>query len=56
MGIVGAHEKKKFPFSGKIVVKIGELIPYSENVEEMVEKWIKSIEDLTGFKYEPAVC
>ena len=55
VGIVGAHEKKKLPFSGKIVVKIGELIPYSENVDEMVEKWIQTIEELTGFKYIPAV-
>lgn len=52
VGIIGAHEKKKLPFSGKIVVKIGELIPYSDNVDEMVEKWIEAIQELTGFKYE----
>ena len=56
VGIIGAHEKRKLPFSGKIVVKIGELIPYSENVEEMVEKWAKAVEELTGFKYLPASC
>ena len=56
IGIVGANEKKKLPFSGKIVVKIGKLIPYSDNVEEMVEQWARAVEDLTGFKYEPAVC
>lgn len=52
VGIIGAHEKKKLPFSGKIVVKIGKIIPYSENVEEMVEKWVEAIQELTGFKYE----
>ena len=53
VGIVGTHEAKWLPFSGKIVVKIGKLIPYSENVEEMTEKWIKDVEELTGFNYEP---
>ena len=52
VGIIGTEVAKYLPFSGKIVVRIGELIPYSENVEEMVEKWIESIQELTGFKYE----
>ena len=52
VGIIGTEVAKYLPFSGKIVVKIGEMIPYSENVEEMVEKWIESIQELTGFKYE----
>lgn len=52
VGIIGTEVAKYLPFSGKIVVKIGEMIPYSENVEEMVEKWIESIQQLTGFKYE----
>lgn len=52
IGITGTQEAKYIPFSGKITVKIGELIPYSENVEEMVEKWIQEIQRLTGFKYE----
>lgn len=53
VGIVGSQEAKRIPCSGKIIVKIGELIPYSDNVEEMVEKWISAIEQLTGFKCEP---
>lgn len=52
VGIIGTEVAKYLPFSGKIIVKIGEMIPYSENVEEMVEKWIESIQQLTGFKYE----
>jgi len=51
IGFIGTHEARYMPFSGKIVIKIGELIPYSDNVEEMVEKWIESIQELTGFKY-----
>ena len=51
VGLVGTHEAKCIPFSGKIIIKIGEIIPYSDNVDEMVNKWIESIQELTGFKY-----
>lgn len=50
VGIVGSHEAKYIPFSGKIVVKIGKVIPYSENVDGMVEEWTKAIQELTGFE------
>lgn len=52
VGIVGTQDAKRIPFSGKIVVKIGKLIPYSDNVEEMVNDWIESVQELTGFSYE----
>lgn len=55
VGIIGTQEAKYLPFSGKIIIKIGEIIPYSDNVEEMVEKWIESIQELTGFKYTQEV-
>ena len=55
VGIVGTEVAKYLPFSGKIIVKIGEMIPYSENVEEMVDKWIEAIQELTGFKYQAVV-
>lgn len=51
IGIVGTEKAKYLPFSGKIIIKIGEMIPYSENVEEVVEKWAQSIQELTGFRY-----
>lgn len=51
VGIIGTQEAKRLPFSGKIVVRIGELIPYSDNVDESVEKWVEAIQELTGFKY-----
>lgn len=53
VGITGTNEVKRLPFSGKIVVNIGKPIPYSDNVDEMVEKWIEAIQELTGFKYIP---
>lgn len=52
VGIVGTQEARHIPFTGKIVVKIGQLIPYSNDVDDMFQKWIESIEELTGFKYE----
>lgn len=54
IGITGTEVAKRIPFSGKIIVRIGELIPCSEDVNEIVEKWGNSIEQLTGLKYIPA--
>lgn len=55
IGFVGSEEARHRPFSGKIIIKIGELIPYSDNVDEMVEKWIAAIQELTGFEYRDAL-
>ncbi len=54
VAIIGADKNVKIPFTGKIVVKIGELIPYSDNIDEMVEKWCMAIAELTGNEYCPA--
>ena len=54
IGITGTEEAKRIPFSGNIIVRIGELIPCSDDVNEIVEKWGNSIEQLTGLKYIPA--
>lgn len=51
IGITGTQEAKRIPFSGKIVVKIGKLIPYTDDVNAMVDAWGNSIQELTGFKY-----
>ena len=52
IGITGTQEVKRFPFTGKIVVKIGKLIPYSDDVNTMVDQWGYAIQELTGFKYK----
>lgn len=54
VGIIGTDKKAKIPFTGKIIVKIGKLIPYSDDVQNMVDEWGNSIEELTGFKYIPS--
>ena len=51
VGIVGTDEARHRPLSGKIIVRIGKLIPYSDNVDEMVKAWTDSIQELTGFEY-----
>lgn len=51
IGITGTNEVKRLPFTGRIEVKIGELIPYCDDLDLMVREWIKAIEELTGFKY-----
>ena len=54
VGITGTDEVKRIPCTGKIVVKIGKIIPYSDNLDEMINKWGESIQQLTGFKYIPS--
>lgn len=56
VGIVGTHEVKRLPFTGKIVVRIGKLIPYNSDIEVMMSEWIKSIQELTGFEYVEEFC
>lgn len=53
IGIIGTDKPKKIPFTGKIIVKIGKIIPLSDNTDEMFDKWIESIQELTGLEYVP---
>lgn len=53
VGIVGTQEAKHLPFSGKVIVRIGKPIPYDDNQDIVVQKWIDAIQELTGFKYIP---
>lgn len=53
IGITGTDKPTKIPFTGKIIVKIGPIINLNENTDEMYEKWVESIQALTGFKYIP---
>ncbi len=55
IGIIGTDKPKIMPFTGKIIVKIGKIIEHSGSQDEMLNKWTKSIQELTGFKYAPEV-
>ena len=51
VGLIGTNEVKRLPFTGKIIVNIGEIIPYDKNPDVVKDKWIEEIQKLTGFKY-----
>ncbi len=53
VGIIGSHEIRKKPFSGKIIINIGKIIPYNKYLDIVKDKWIEEIQELTGFKYVP---
>lgn len=53
IGIIGTDKPKKIPLTGKIIVRIGPVIKLSDDSDEMFNKWIDSIQELTGFKYIP---
>lgn len=53
IGIIGTDNPKKIPFTGKIIVRIGPIIKLTDNSDEMFDKWITAIQELTGFKYVP---
>lgn len=55
IGIIGTDNPKKIPFTGKIIVRIGKVIELSDDTDEMFDKWIESIQELTGFKYVPPI-
>ena len=49
IGIIGTNEVKRWPFTGKIIVRIGKPIPYSDDIDGVVKKWSEQISELTGF-------
>jgi len=51
VGIIGSNEARWKPFSGKIIINIGKIIPYDKDLESVKQKWIDQIQELTGFKY-----
>lgn len=46
VAIIGAGKNERRPFTGRITVKIGEIIPFSDNIDELVEKWHATISEL----------
>ena len=46
VGLIGTNEVKRLPFTGRIIVNIGEIIPYDKNPEVVKDKWIEEIQNL----------
>ncbi len=51
VAIIGTDQKPKWPFSPKLTVKIGKVIPYSDNIDEMMRQWCDAISNMTGKEY-----
>lgn len=51
VAIIGSNEKPKILGSNNLTVKIGKLIPYSNNLEEMMTQWCETLSELTGQQY-----
>ena len=53
VGIIGTQDAKWLPFSGKIIINIGKIIPYDKDLEKVRDSWIEQIQDLSGFTFIP---
>ena len=51
VAIIGTDQKPKWPFSPKLTVKIGKVIPYSDNIDDMMRQWCDAISNMTGKEY-----
>ncbi len=51
IGVIGTDRKTKIPFTGKIIVRIGKMIPYQDDIQAMVDEWGRAIQELTGYEY-----
>lgn len=51
VAIIGSNEKPKLFGSNNLTVKVGKMIPYSENLEEMMQQWCTTLTELTGKQF-----
>ena len=47
VGIAGALKNERGKFRNKLTINIGKPIPYEENIESMIEKWVDAVNKLT---------
>ena len=51
VAIIGSNEKPKLFGSNRLTVKIGKMIPYSNDLDDMMMKWCETLSELTGHQY-----
>lgn len=51
VAIIGSEQKPKWPFSPDLTIKVGKLIPFSDNIDEMMQQWCQTLSELTGKEY-----
>lgn len=54
VSLTGTDKPVKWFFRNEITVKVGKMIPYSENIEEMMTDWCTAISEMTGKEYKLA--
>lgn len=54
VAITGTDKKAKWPFCSEINVMVGKMIPYSEDIDEMMHQWCAAISEMTGKEYKLA--
>ena len=48
IGIAGAMKNERGKFRNKMTINIGEPIPYNENISQMMETWVKRVNELVA--------
>ena len=51
LSIIGSDKYCFIPFKGNLIVKIGKPFSVSDNLDETMDVWGKTISDMTGFEY-----
>ena len=51
ISIIGVEEYNWVPFKGKIIVEVGELISYDQEIEEIIDEWGEKISSMSGYPY-----
>ncbi len=51
ISIVGVEEYNWIPFKAKIIVEVGELISYNQEIDEIIDEWGRKIAEMSGYKY-----
>ena len=51
IAIIGSNEKPKLFGSSNLTVKVGKMIPYCDNLEEMMQEWCRTLTELTGQQF-----
>lgn len=51
VAIIGSNTKPKLFSKNDLIVKVGKMIPYSNNLDQMMEQWCETLTELTGKQF-----
>lgn len=55
ISIVGAEEYNWIPFKAKLIVEVGEVISFEQELEEIIDEWGQKVSAMANYKYVPSV-